>query len=133
MQAPPFAIAGLDHVLILVNGISESLGFYEGVLGCVVETRLPQYGMVELRAGSSHLDLVDVAAPQGAWARPEVGGGRNVDHFALTLSDGDGQSLRAHLAERGVEIVEERVEEAGRVSFYVNDPSGNKVELISAA
>ena len=57
----PFTIERLDHVLLIVSGMAECVRFYEDVLGCVVESRMPQYGMVELRAGSSHLDLVDVA------------------------------------------------------------------------
>lgn len=109
----------------------ESLRFYEDVLGCDVESRLPDYGMVELRAGSSHLDLVDVAVPQGAWARPAVAGGRNVDHLALRLKRADERALRDHLTSRGVAIAEERIEDDGAVSLYVRDPSGNTIELIA--
>jgi glyoxylase I family protein len=125
----PFRIDRIDHILLIVSGMPEALGFYEGVLGCTVESRLPRYGMVELRAGASHLDLVDVAAPEGAWAKPAVTGSRNIDHFALRLADGDVQALRSHLAAHGVPIVEERVEDDGGVSLYVRDPSGNTIEL----
>ncbi len=131
MSAPPFAIAGLDHLLILVDGMPEALRFYEVVLGCTVETRLPQYGMAELRAGVSHIDLVDIAASVGAWARPAVAGGRNLDHFALNLFASDEARLREHLAACGVAIVEERIED-GNLSLYIKDPSGNTVELICA-
>ncbi|MFY9718433.1 MAG: VOC family protein [Candidatus Cybelea sp.] len=131
MPALPFAIDGLDHLLILVDGMEEALRFYEGALGCSAEAYLPQYGMVELRAGASHLDLVDIAVAEGRWARPEVEGGRNVDHFALALGQGNEQRLREHLAACGVKIVEERTEDAG-LSLYVSDPSGNKIELICA-
>lgn len=127
----PFTIDRLDHVLVIVNGMAESLDFYEGVLGCNVESRLPDYGMVELRAGSSHLDLVDAAVPQGAWARPAVAGGRNVDHIALRLGRVDERALRDHLAKHGIAIAEERIEDDGAVSLYVRDPSGNTIELIA--
>ncbi|HVR45340.1 MAG TPA: VOC family protein [Candidatus Binatia bacterium] len=127
----PFTIDRLDHVLVIVNGMAESLHFYGDVLGCDVESRLPDYGMVELRAGSSHLDLVDTAVPQGAWARPAVAGGRNVDHVALRLGRVDERALRDHLAEHGIAIAEERIEDDGTLSLYVRDPSGNTIELIS--
>lgn len=127
----PLEILGIDHVLLLVTDLEKTLPFYERVAGCSVETRLPQYGMIELRAGSSHLDLVDISAPQGAWARPEILGGRNVDHVALAVASHDAAQLRAHLAAHGVEVGEERVED-GRTSFYVRDPSGNTIELRSA-
>ncbi len=127
----PFTIDRLDHVLVIVSGMAESLRFYGDVLGCDVESRLPDYGMVELRAGSSHLDLVDTAVPQGAWARPAVAGGRNVDHIALRLKHADERALRDHLAAHGVAIAEERIEDDGAVSLYVRDPSGNTIELIA--
>jgi catechol 2,3-dioxygenase-like lactoylglutathione lyase family enzyme len=127
---PPFAIAGLDHLLVLVEGMPEALRFYEDALGCVIETRLPQYAMVELRAGASHIDLVDVAAAEGRWAK-SGGRGRNVDHFALALLQSDEPALREHLAACGVAIVEERRERES-LSLYVGDPSGNKIELICA-
>jgi glyoxylase I family protein len=127
----PFTIERLDHVLLIVNGMADSLLFYGDVLGCDLESRLPDYAMVELRAGSSHLDLVDASVSQGAWARPAVAGGRNVDHVALRLGSVDERALRDHLAEHGVAIAEERIEDDGSVSLYVRDPSGNTIELIA--
>jgi len=133
MPAPTgLTIDRIDHLLLLVVDLEKSVAFYERVVGCTVETRLPRYGMIELRAGESHLDLVDVSAPEGAWARPEILGGRNVDHVALAVASHDARALRAHLAALGVEVGEERLE-GDRTSFYVRDPSGNTIELRSAA
>jgi len=133
MSEPPFVLERIDHLLLLVQGMDRCVAFYEGVLGCRVETRLPQYGMIELRAGASHLDLVDIAAPEGKWALPDVAGGRNVDHVCLALGPYDEGTLRQHLAAHEIAIVEERTEEDGsgtRLSFYVRDPSGNTIELL---
>jgi len=129
---PPFEIAGIDHLLVLVEGMGRALAFYEGVLGCEVDERLPEYAMVVLRAGASKIDLADIADERGAWARPEVYGGRNVDHFCLALRTSDEAALRAHLAAHRVTIVEEQLSaEAGgdRLSLYIRDPDGNVVEL----
>lgn len=113
--------------------MSRAIPFYEGVLGCRVEARLPQYGMVELAAGTSHIDLVDTAAAEGSWAVPAIEGGRNVDHVCLALGAHDESALRRHLAAHFIEIVEERREETAggsRLSLYVRDPSGNTIELM---
>lgn len=74
-STPPFALEGFDHILLLVNGMKPAVQFYTDVLGCTVEGALPQYGM--LRAGAAPIDLVDVSAPEAAWAKPTVAGGRN--------------------------------------------------------
>jgi catechol 2,3-dioxygenase-like lactoylglutathione lyase family enzyme len=130
----PFALERIEHVLLLVNGMDAALAFYERGLGATVESRLPRYGMTELRAGSSHLDLVDVSVPQGAWARPPIAGGRNVDHVAIRIDAADEAALRRHLAAHDVDIVEERIEESAdgkSLSLYVRDPSGNTIELMT--
>jgi glyoxylase I family protein len=139
MQAdrrPPFALEGIDHLLLLVQDMDRAIAFYEGVLGCAVESRLPQYGMAELRAGASQLDLVDTAAPEGKWALPAVTGGRNVDHFCLALGPHVELALRNHLAAHEIQIVEERINDDTRgtsLSLYVRDPSGNTIELMAPA
>lgn len=131
---PPFTLERIEHVLLLVNGMNDALAFYERALGAHVESRLPQYGMAELRIGASHLDLVDTSVPQGAWAKPPITGGRNVDHVAIRIDGSDEAALRRHLAERGVEIVEERIEDTTggkNLSLYVRDPAGNTLELMT--
>lgn len=133
MTRPPFAIDAIDHVLLLVQGMDESVAFYEGVLGAVLESRLANYAMAEVRVGRSHIDLVDTTSPQGRWARPDGAGGRNVDHIALRLGPCNESALREHLASRQVTIIEERSEEGleGRsLCLYIRDPSGNQIELI---
>lgn len=129
---PPFALEGIDHVLLLVTGMAPAARFYAKVLGCRVEERLPQYGMLQLRAGAALIDLVDISAPQAAWAVPPTAGGRNLDHLCLALGRHDEGKLRRHLARHRVEIVEEGVHGGSRgesLSLYVRDPSGNVIEL----
>lgn len=121
-------------MLLLVQDMDLAIAFYEGVLGCSVESRLPQYGMAELRAGASHIDLVDTAAPEGKWALPAAKGGRNLDHFCLALGPHAEVALRSHLAAHGIRIVEERINEGTSgtsLSLYVHDPSGNTIELMA--
>lgn len=128
----PFPVKGLDHVVLLVDDMEKATSFYTEVIGCTVDNDLLQYGMRQLRAGAHLIDLVDISNEQGAWARPEVAGGRNVDHVALALGPADPEIVRVHLANHGVEIIEEgdRVGAEGEtLSFYIRDPAGNQVEL----
>ena len=130
--SPPFALEGLDHVVLLVDGMERSAHFYRTVLGCTVERDLAQYGMLQLRAGAALIDLVDIAAAEGAWARPPVPGGRNMDHVCIATGRWDEAAMRAHLADHEVEIIEEGIRGGARgdgLSFYMRDPSGNVLEL----
>jgi len=129
---PPFAVHGLDHVVLLVDDMAVAKGFYVDVVGCTVEREILKYGMTQLRAGAALIDLVDIGSKEGAWARPEVAGGRNVDHVALDTGDWDESAMRAHLAAHGIEIVEEGLRGGAKgedLSFYVRDPAGNQIEL----
>lgn len=129
---PPFALQGLDHVVLLVADMAGARTFYEDVLGCTVENALPQYGMAQLRAGAALIDLVDIGSEEGAWARPPVEGGRNMDHVCIATGSWDEAAMREHLAAHGVAIVEEGIRSGARgegLSFYIKDPSGNVIEL----
>jgi len=127
--APPFEILGLDHLLLHERGMAEAERFYCGALGCTVAHRMPHHAMTELRAGSSTVVLVDTSDPNGAWALQGAQAGRNLDHFALGTGPWDEATMREWLADHHVELEEERAE-AGELSFYVRDPSGNRVELL---
>ena len=130
--APPFAIQGLDHVVLLVDDMAAAQAFYCGLLGCRVERHLTKYGMAQLRAGASLIDLVDISTDEGRWARPEVAGGRNVDHVALDTGDWDEAAMRAWLAANDVAIEEEGIRTGAKgddLSFYIRDPAGNQIEL----
>jgi len=129
---PPFALEGIDHVVLLVDDMVEARRFYCEVIGCTVENALPEYGMLQLRAGAALIDLVDIASAEGAWARPPASRGRNLDHVCLATGPWAEAALRAHLAAHDVEIVEEGIRFGARgdgLSFYVRDPSGNTIEL----
>ena len=131
MTSPP-PIKGLDHVVLLVDGMERATAFYTEVIGCTVDNDLAQFGMRQLRAGVHLIDLVDIASEQGAWARPDVAGGRNVDHIALGLGPADPEAVRAHLIAHHVEIEEEGERigaEGDTLSFYIRDPDGNSIEL----
>jgi len=126
VTAPPFKLLGLDHLLLLVRGMTEAERFYCGVLGCTVKHRMPQWAMLELSAG---VVLVDIDDPKGALALQGAQPGRNLNHFAIRTDDWNEGEMRDWLAANSVEIEEERAD-PGELAFYVRDPSGNLVELL---
>ena len=131
----PFALEGLDHVVLLVGDMGQAKRFYRDVVGCSLDRDLPQYGMAQMRAGKSLIDLVDIGGEAGSWARPPVAGGRNLDHVCLATGGFEPDALRAHLQKHGVAIEEEGVRYGATgdgYSIYFRDPFGNQIELKSA-
>ena len=124
---------GLDHVVLRVRDLERAISFYRDVLGFPVERRLDDFGLVQLRAGSSLIDLVDIASPLGRarGGEPKTDA-PNMDHFALSLTSFDEDAIRAHLERFGVEAEETRRlygAEGYGPSIYLRDPDGNIVEL----
>ena len=120
------SIRNIDHVVIRAADMDRALAFYCGVLGCTEERRLDSIGLVQLRAGTSMIDLMDAAE------NPPPAGAGNMDHFAVRVDPFDAEAIRAHLAGHGIEMgkVESRVGAEGNgPSVYVQDPDGNTVEL----
>jgi catechol 2,3-dioxygenase-like lactoylglutathione lyase family enzyme len=131
-QPPPFALQGIDHVVLLIDDMAAARAFYLEVIGCTVETALPRYGRVLRRAGAALIDLADPSGAPGSGPRPPVAGGRNVDHVCIATGPWDEAAMRTWLAAHDVAIVEEGVNNGARgesLSFYVKDPAGNMIEL----
>ena len=128
-----FAVQGIDHVVLRVVDVEAMIRFYQDVLGCAVERRLDDLGLIQLRAGSSLIDLVDVAGELGRKGGAAPGaGGRNMDHLCLRIDPFDEPGIRAHLQAHGVEAgdLETRYGAEGLgPSLYMEDPEGNTVEL----
>jgi catechol 2,3-dioxygenase-like lactoylglutathione lyase family enzyme len=126
-------IRALDHVVLRVVDVNRSLRFYCDVLGCTEERRVEAIGLIQLRAGASLIDLVDVRSPLGrAGGAPPGDEGRNVDHFAVELEHFDAEAIAAHLGAHGVgagDVAERYCARGSGPSLYIRDPDGNVVEL----
>jgi catechol 2,3-dioxygenase-like lactoylglutathione lyase family enzyme len=124
---------GLDHLVLRIVDLNAMLDFYCGTLGCIVERRQDEIGLVQLRAGRSLIDLVPVDGVLGRMGGAPPGTeARNLDHFCLRVEPFDADAILAHLRGRGVEAgeVSSRYGAEGEgPSIYVSDPERNVVEL----
>jgi len=128
-----FTVQGIDHVVLRVVDVEGVIRFYQDVLGCAVERRKDDLGLIQLRAGRSLIDLVDVNGELGQKGGTAPGAeARNMDHFCLRIDPFDEAQIRAHLRAHGVEAGELATRygaEGDGPSLYIQDPEGNTVEL----
>ncbi len=126
-------IREIDHIVLRVVDLDAMLAFYCDVLGCSIERRQDEIGLIQLRAGRSLIDLVTLDGKLGREGGAAPGReGRNVDHFCLRVEPFDEESIRMHLAKHGVDTgpVESRYGAEGEgPSMYLVDPEGNTIEL----
>jgi catechol 2,3-dioxygenase-like lactoylglutathione lyase family enzyme len=134
MPMPAFSVLRIDHVVLRVKDAERSIAFYRGVLGCAVEKRRDDLGLVHLRAGTSLIDLVTHDGPLGRQGGALAGAeGRNVDHICLRIEPFDEAVIRTLMAEHGVavhgEVQNNFGAEGNGPSIYIADPDGNTIEL----
>jgi len=126
-------IREIDHLVLRVVDLPAMLRFYRDGLGCRIERRQDDIGLIQLRAGRSMIDLVTIAGKLGRAGGAAPGReGRNLDHLCLRVEPFDEAAIRAHLASLGIAAgaVESRYGAEGEgPSIYLADPEGNVVEL----
>jgi glyoxylase I family protein len=126
-------IREIDHLVLRVVDLDSMLRFYCGALGCTVERRQDDIGLVQLRAGRSIVDLVPVDGKLGRAGGAAPGKeGRNLDHFCFRIEPFDEPGIRRHLEALGIEagpVATRYGAEGEGPSIYVADPEGNVVEL----
>ena len=129
----PLAILGLDHVVLRTARPERMVAFYRDALGCAVERRVAELGLIQLRAGASLIDLVDTAGELGrAGGAPPGREARNMDHFCVRVARFDPPAIAAALAAFGIDApppARRYGAEGFGLSIYIEDPDGNVVEL----
>jgi catechol 2,3-dioxygenase-like lactoylglutathione lyase family enzyme len=117
----------LDHLVLTVRSIDDTLAFYQRVLG-MQPVRFGE-GRVALVFGSQKINLHQAGRefePKAAEPRPG-----SADLCFITAVDLD--ACMAHARGSGVEIIEGPVPRTGAtgplLSFYFRDPDGNLVEV----
>ena len=83
-------IRHIDHLVLRVRQLDRMIAFYCEVLGCSVERRQDEIGLVQLRAGGALIDLVTVDGKLGRMGGAAPGReGRNLDHLCLRVESFD--------------------------------------------
>jgi catechol 2,3-dioxygenase-like lactoylglutathione lyase family enzyme len=126
-------IQQIDHIVLRVVNLPRMIAFYRDILGCSFEREQPELGLYQLRAGCSLLDLVTLEGPLGRQGGAAPGPeGRNLDHFCFRVEPFDPVHLQAYLAHRGIAsngLASRYGAEGQGLSFFVQDPEGNQLEL----
>jgi glyoxylase I family protein len=127
-------ILGIDHLVIRAKNAAVMISFYTDILGCTVERdRSTEFGLTQLRAGRSLIDIVSVDSVLGRKGGPAPKStGNNLDHFCLQIEKIDEAVLTEFLVAQNVTVsdFERRYGAAGfGRSVYITDPEGNIVEL----
>lgn len=126
-------IREIDHLVLRVADVDAMLRFYCDALGCTVERRRDDIGLIQLRAGRCLLDLVPVDGSIGrAGGAPPGPEGRNLDHFCFRVEPFDPAAIRSHLLAFGIDAgdpAQRYGAEGVGPSIYLRDPEGNVVEL----
>ena len=126
-------IREIDHLVLRVADLDSMLRFYRDALGCAVEKRQDDIGLVQLRAGRSLIDLVPIDGPLGkAGGAAPARDAPDLDHFCLRVEPFDEPGIRSHLQAHGISagpVVSRYGAEGSGPSIYIDDPEGNVVEL----
>jgi len=116
---PPFKVAKIDHVSIVVTDEERGRRFYRDVIGLreIPKPKTFDFVVVWFDLGDQHLHLMlkdrsDTMSPR---------------HFALRVSDA--AVARAYFLGLGMEVQETTLIH-GADRFFIHDPDGNRIEII---
>jgi catechol 2,3-dioxygenase-like lactoylglutathione lyase family enzyme len=128
-------IASLDHLVLTVGDLEETLAFYSDILGMKVErfTAIDGSKRYALKFGSQKINVHRWGAeydPKAAYPGP------GTTDMCL-LSDTPLEEWQTHLAANNITIEEGPVSRTGAtgplLSLYIRDPDGNLLEVSTRA
>jgi len=143
MSERTFEILNLDHLVLRTRDLPRLRDFYLE-LGCSIERdRRADLGMIQLRIGTSMLDIVDVHGPigqsggKGGATDDNLDHGnldhRNLDHYAVRIEPYDEVAILAFCEARGIQAEAPSFPLLGADGYgpavYITDPDGNRLEL----
>lgn len=116
---PQLDIHHLDHCSILITDVDRSRAFYRDLLGLkeINSPRTFNFTVLWFDLGNQHLHLL-----QRGKADPP-----SPRHFALRVRDA--AAARMYFHGHGI-AVEETTPFPGSDRFFINDPDGNRIEII---
>lgn len=130
---PLVKITEMDHIVLRVKDVEESLRFYTEVLGMKSE-RVDQWRAGEIRFPSARINADTIIDFFGSDQEPIAKEGvKNQDHYCMVIEKTDMEDLKAKFEAIGVDIQAGPGKRWGShgdgTSLYIYDPDNNVVEL----
>lgn len=124
----------LDHIVLNVENVTDSVKFYRDVLELKIE-RLAEFekGQIGFPSVRINEDTVIDLFPPKMWQIEEGKTvGKNLNHFCLTMTEHDWKRLIDRLRIFNIEITRYADNNWGAkgigISIYFNDVDGNEIE-----
>jgi len=129
---PPFIVSAIDHVVLNVNDVEASAGWYASVLGMTrTESHASGDIRVSLHFGAQKINLRPASESTERWFTGDTVAPGSADLCFITGAEPE--SVVAHLERLGVAIERGPVERDGArgamTSVYCRDPDGNLIEI----
>jgi catechol 2,3-dioxygenase-like lactoylglutathione lyase family enzyme len=129
------SVCALDHIVLDVANVEQSLRFYQTALGLSAERvgawRRGEVGFPSLRINAS--TIIDLVSASGTPAHTATSSRTNLAHFCLVTDSPDLESAMQNLAAAGVAVETGPVTRSGArgnaTSIYFRDPDQNLIEL----
>ncbi len=124
------AIVGLVEVVLVVEDIARSLGFYRDVLGLEVISP-PESPVKFLRVGAARSGVPQqiVMIPRSMASDQPLPRTKALHHIGLEVALSDFESERARLTGLGFELRTGQHPFMPVDAFYLDDPDGNEIEI----
>ena len=127
----PPKLTSLDHLVLTVRSIDETVAFYQGVLGMNAKQFPAADGTVRwaLSFGQQKINLHESGSEFKPHSETPVPGSADL----CFLSDTELSDWQGHLDHHGVAVIEGPVERSGAMgpirSIYIRDPDKNLIEI----
>lgn len=136
-NSPKLKATTLDHLVLYVRDVERSKKFYMDILGFEVAHEHLQASTVPPPPEEFDADIRSFLTcgqnQIGLFQRDTGGdthGGDEFNHMALTLQEGEYDSVRAVLAEEGIEV---RSRANDTKCIYISDPDGHNIQLLTVS
>ena len=120
-------ITALDHLVLTVKSIDDTVAFYTTVLGMKVETF--GEGRLALKYGQQKINLHQTGKEFEPKAKSPLSGSADLCFITETVLE----DAMAHVSKQGIKIIEGPVKRTGAtgpiLSFYFRDPDENLIEV----
>ena len=124
-------IVNIDHIVLTVRNIADTVKFYESVLGMTRE--IYDDGRIALKFGNQKINLHEYGREIDPKASQPLPGSEDL----CFITDTQIETVMENLKSKGIYILEGPVKRTGAtgpiISIYCRDPDGNLIEIANYA